>query len=90
LRENSLISNRARETHARQIKTNTIGGEPLIRRVQTGNVVAPLRPKTLAPPVIPKINVRNILNESEVGQLTQPQAEVDPVPNCDLKRDDKK
>ena len=59
LRENSLISNRERQTHARSLKDNKKGGKAQIRKVTGGSIKAYNRPRvhieqTPLPGVTPK------------------------------------
>lgn len=85
-RENSLLTHRDRETHARLLRENTKSGPPEIRRVLKADVVPkPPAPPVPAPPVKPKII--NGVEVTYVGQKTEPPAEPNHVPNCELKRD---
>ncbi len=86
IRENSLLSKRERETHARTIKENTKGGEPQVRRVTAGSITAygELHPRPIP---IPVPNPNPILPPIIRAYETKPPVEVDRKPNCDLIRE---
>jgi len=84
LRENSLLTTRERQTHARTLKTNPKGGIPQIRRVTSGSIKAYNKPTvhlepTPQPGKIPKSRVK--------FSKTKALVEIDRTPNCDLKRE---
>lgn len=89
LRENSLITTRERETHARNLKENLKGGPAQIRRVKSGSLSHQKRP-IVQKPEVPKVPGKPIIQPPITKYLpgqTSPLPEVDRIPNCELKRE---
>jgi carbonic anhydrase len=80
LRENSLISNRTKETHARNIQDNTRGGAPAIRKI----LWIKHKPATKALPIK---QVRKIMNVVKKFNPLKPVVLPEVAPKCEIKRE---
>ncbi len=93
LRENSLITNRERETHARKLRENNRGGKTQVRRVSGGSIKPQDRPKVhVEQKPIPGKPLPPIIRPMPAvpgapGQSQAPPAEIERKPNCELKRE---
>jgi len=87
-RENSLTTNRERETHARELQTHW---KPEIRRITFGSITPNPRPIPTpvipVPPPMPNPKKKLEWPGIKLYKKTPPLHEVDRTPNCELKRE---
>lgn len=88
-RENSLLTNRERETHARTLRENTKGGPAQVRRVTPDAITPITRPTIPVEPKPPAPGEPEVVPQQTITKFNanHPPKEIYRSPNCELKRE---